>query len=160
VPARLLDVDVAVRERVGVDLDPVDVRDDERALLLRAFVWADRHERLAQLDRAIEAVRREPPRLLRGDYVDLLPGLLAARLDGALTVCFQTASMVYLTPEGREAVYAALEEAGRDGPLAWIASAFDEDVPDGFPLEVRMWPGGQRRVALMDFHGAWLDWLA
>jgi hypothetical protein len=160
VPGRLLDVQVAVRERVGIDLDPVDLTSAEGALLLMAFVWADRRDRLERLQRAIEVLRANPPRLIRGDYVELLPEVLSSRRPGALTVVFQTASMGYLSDDERERVYAALDLAGGEGPLAWVTSAFgDSEADHGFPLEARIWPGAPQRLAAMDYHGAWLDWL-
>jgi hypothetical protein len=160
VPGELLGLDVIVGERVGIDLEPVDVTRDDGACLLKAFVWADQVERLERLDLAIETVRRDPPRLVKGDYVELLPEILGARRPNALTVVFQTASLGYVAPERREAVHAALDDAGRGGRLAWVTSSFDAAIVDGFPLEARVWPGPQRRLALMDFHGGWLDWLA
>ena len=59
VPGELLARELVVRDRVGLDLEPVDVTTDEGALLLRSFVWADRIERIERLDRAIDALRAD-----------------------------------------------------------------------------------------------------
>src|SRR5207237_6193365 len=99
VPADLLERPITVVRRRGVDLEPVDATTDEGARLLRCFVWADQSERLARLDRAIDALRLDPPTLIHGDYVDLLPSLVRDRVDGALTVVYQPASTQYLTKE-------------------------------------------------------------
>jgi len=114
-PSELLAVEPVVRRRRGIDLNPIDVTTED-ARLLECFVWADQAERLERLRRAIEVVREHPPELIAGDYVELLPGLLAERDEAALTVVFQTASIVYLTSEQREALYEALERAGREAP--------------------------------------------
>jgi hypothetical protein len=161
VPAGLLARPLAVRQRVGVDLEPVDVTAADGARLLKCFVWADQRARLERLDTAIACVRADPPELLRGDYVELLPELLANREPGALTLVYQTASMGYLTDAERERVWATLEAAGRDAPLAWVSTtnALDPDL-SGFGLDARFWPGERRVVAHGDFHGAWLEWLA
>ena len=68
---------VSVARRRGIDLNPVDATTDHGARLLQAFVWADQAERLERLRRAIEEVRADPPELMRGDYVESLPALLA-----------------------------------------------------------------------------------
>jgi hypothetical protein len=154
VPAGLLQARPEVRRRRGIDLNPVDVTTDQGAGLLECFVWADQTERLERLRRAVEVLRGDPPELIRGDYVELLRALLEERRDDALTVVFQTASMVYLASERHGAVYEVLEQAGREAPLAWLT------YEDESALELRVWPHGQRRVARMDFHGAWLEWLA
>ena len=74
VPAELLSLVPRVRRRVGLDLDPVDVTTDEGALRLRSFVWPDQPERLERLDRAIAAVRAEPPELVAATLRRHCPG--------------------------------------------------------------------------------------
>jgi hypothetical protein len=162
VPGSLLEGRPAVCRRVGIDLEPVDLTTDEGLRLLSAFVWADQRERLDRLRDAAEAVRRDPPQLVRGDFVDLLPDLLARRRDDALTVVLQVASSVYLTDEGRARLAQTLREAGAEGPLALVATGQPDDRSHNYwGLAVSLWPGGSREiVANADFHGAWLEWLA
>lgn len=161
VPRDLLSVRPAVRRRTGIDLSPIDVATEEGARLLECFVWADQAERIARLRQAIDVLREDPPELIRGDYVRLLPGLLEERDDEALTVVYQTASFGFLTDEERASVLGAIEAAGRDGRLAFVTAAFDPEREGCFPLDLTLWPGGRtRRAAYADFHGAWLEWVA
>jgi hypothetical protein len=165
VPADVLGTQVEIRDRRGIDLNPVDVTSEHGARLLRAFIWPGRVERAQRLRQAIEILRREPPVLVRGDYVELLPALLAERDEEALTVVFQTASTGYLQPERRAELRGLLEAAGRDGPLGWISTRAveerEEDRDDSYELEVALWPGGDRRFLLRcDFHGNWIRWRA
>jgi hypothetical protein len=161
VPPALLALRPSVRRRVGIDIDPIDVTTDEGALLLKAFVWADQRERLERLDRAVEALRRHPPELVRGDFVDLLPAELERRSPDALTVVFQTATLGYVPAQRRQAVYAALDAAGAAGPLAFVSTGQPADRSDRhYGLSVTVWPGGDRTiVAHAGFHGQWLEWL-
>ena len=162
VPAELLELRPRVRNRVGVDLDPVDVATDDGALRLRSFVWPGQEGRLERLDQAIEVVRREPPALVAGDLVELLPTLLAARDLDVLTIVFQTAVLGYLPDDGWRRVRGSLAEAGRDGSLAFLWTARPAvGVHDYWGLWLERWPGdGPELVAHADFHGAWLEWLA
>ena len=89
----------------------VDVTTDEGALLLKSFVWADRTERIDRLDRAIESLRADPPEIVKGDFVELLPGLLERRRPDALTIVLQIAAAGYLDGQGWERLGAALEAA-------------------------------------------------
>jgi hypothetical protein len=152
VPAELLGRELHVRSRVGIDLDPVDVSTDEGARLLRSFVWAGQEERLARLDRAIEALRADPPELIRGDLVDVLPAVLE-RLTG-LVLVFQTAVFHFLSEEARAAVRRILDahetvlvSAGkpRDDPRTWGMRIYRPDRRREF-------------VGHADYHGAWLDY--
>lgn len=162
VPAALLELTPRVGRRIGVDLDPVDVTTKEGALRLRSFVWPGQDGRMERLERAIAAVRVEPPELRRGDLVQLLPGLLAERRENALTIVFQTAVLGYLSDEGWEHARAALAAAGRSGGLAAVWTARPADgVHSHWGLWAQTWPGGEPELlALADFHGAWLEWLA
>jgi len=161
VPRGLLERRPAVARRRGIDLDPVDVTTEHGARLLQCFVWADQHERLERLRRAITVVRRDRPELIRGDYVDVLPSVLAERAPDALVVVFETASLGYLEDERYAELRRVLEEAER--PLAWIATRRwperEEDTEDGYELETAVWPDrAARLVARMGFHGQWLEW--
>jgi hypothetical protein len=164
VPLEVLARRVEVRRRLGIDLNPVDVTTVEGARLLRAFIWPGRVERAQRLRRAIGILRDEPPTLVRGDYVELLPSVLAERDDEALTVVFQTASTGYIGAERRAELRVLLEAAGREGPLGWVSTRAaeeleEEDRDDSYELEVALWPGGERRFLLRsDFHGNWIRW--
>ena len=161
VPGELLGLEPRVRRRVGVDLDPVDVTTDEGALRLRSFVWPGQQGRMERLERAIAAVRREPPELVRGDAAEALPRLLAGRPADAITVVFQTAVLGYLADEAWARVREALDAAGSDGALAFVwTDRPAEDVHSHWGLWLRLWPGdGPCLLAHADFHGEWLDWL-
>ena len=161
VPSEIMWTRPTVRRRVGVDLDPIDVGTDDGARLLKCFVWADQHERLHRLDLAIDALRGNPPTLVRGDFVSLLPELLDDRDDDTLMIVFETAALGYVSSEGRDEVLGALERAGADAPLGFVRSTSPPGAAKGgFGLSIRLWPGQADAVAYASFHGAWLDWLA
>jgi hypothetical protein len=158
VPAPLLRSGVEIRGRVGVDRHPIDVRNRDGALLLESFVWADSSERIDRLRRAIGIVATDPPALVEGDYVDVLPRLLAERVEGALTVVYQTASLPYVEAQRRGELLRVLEEAGADAPLAWLSTEPD-DRRGSFRLLVRTWPAGDARtLARVAHHASWLNW--
>jgi hypothetical protein len=162
VPAALLGATVEVGRRRGIDLNPVDVATEEGVRLLSCFVWADQPERLERLRRAVDVARAEPPELLQGDYVELLPELLEDRDPAALTVVFQTASTQYLERERYRRLRHALLDASRDAPLAWISTQRYDETEErdyGHPLELALWPDHEPRVvARMGYHGEWLEW--
>jgi hypothetical protein len=160
VPGALLRTEVDVRRRLGIDLQPVDVTTEEGIRLLDTFVRDESYR--TRLRRASDVLRQEPPELVRGDYLDLLPGILQARSHDALMVVFQTISTVYLTDDERNRLRATIDEAGAEGPLAWISTPTPEEHGQrrgDYPLELAMWPGDERRiVARMNVRGEWLEW--
>jgi hypothetical protein len=159
-PPELFTRRAAVRRRTGIDRRPVDITTDHGIRVLEAFVWADQVDRLERLRTAIEIARADPPRLMEGDYVDVLPGLLAERDLDALTVVFHSASLMYLQEEDRALVESALDQEGQRGSLAWVSYEFVESEAMGFALDVQTWPGARRRLARLHGHGNGLEWVA
>ncbi len=164
VPSSLLARRVDVRRRRGVDTDPIDVRQEDAALLLLSYVWADQRERLERLRRALELARNDPPELVRGDFVEVLPDLLADRASDALTIVFQTAATGYLTSGQYDELRRILEAAAAGEPFGWIStrrlSERESERDDGYELELALLPEQPRLAAYMGFHGQWLEWIA
>src|SRR5918999_1382865 len=162
-PPELLEVAVEVQRRIGIDRHPIDVTNDHGAHLLEAFVWADQAARLERVRRAIEIARSDPPRLMKGDFVEVLPPLLAERDLEALTIVYHSAATIYLGDEERSGIQETLESEGRRGSLAEVSfEVARDDDPGyaGFALEVETWPGERRRLARLDGHANPPEWVA
>jgi hypothetical protein len=162
VPSGLLATEVQVVRRCGIDRRPLDVTSEPDRRLLEAFVWADQPARRERLQRALAVAAEDPPELIAGDYVELLPRLLDERDEATLTVVFQTASTAYLPDKSYARLRGALDSAGARGPLAFLSTrrlAEEEEEQDGYGLELRLWPGGEARVVeRFGHHGQWLRW--
>ena len=103
-----------VRDRLGVDLHPVDATDPEQRLWLQALVWPEHRDRFAELATALDAVAADPPTILRGDAIELLPRLDAERLaDNIPMVVFHAMVRIDVPAERRAAFDAAIAALGR-----------------------------------------------
>jgi hypothetical protein len=146
-PPSLLARGLEVARRRGIDTHPVDVTTAEGARLLEAFVWPDQVERLQRLREAIAVAREDPPELVGGDYVELVPELLAED-----TIVFSTVTTVYLDDER----YAEL--AARLRGVRWLsleAPRRDHDYA-GMRLEL----DGQVLAEHVDYHGTSMKWVS
>jgi hypothetical protein len=160
-PLELLDTDVVIGGRIGIDRHPVDATTDDGARLLCAFVWPDHPDRLQRLQLAIELLRAEPPQLLRGDYVELLPELLAERDLESLTVVFSSASTQYLSDDEYARLRDTIRADAARGTLAWVAAEPPRERPlSDTELRLRQWPRSEELLARVHYHGRWLEWLA
>ncbi|MGY1736332.1 DUF2332 domain-containing protein [Geodermatophilus sp. SYSU D00684] len=119
VPARAVPGVVA---RIGVDRDPVDVTDPDDARWLRACLPPDRTERRALLDAEIALAATDPPLLLRGDAVEVLPDAVARVPADALPVVTTTWALSRLPPEARLRFLQRLGEAAAGRPVAWVSA--------------------------------------
>ena len=131
----------AITSRAGIDLSPC--RDDE---WLRACAFADQPERVDRLDAALAIAEEHPPRVLEGDALELLPGLIAKAPSGAQVVVFHTAVLAYL-PEG---VPDRLREIAAE---TTYVTAEPTGEYSHFALEI-----DGVRVGSAHPHGRWLDW--
>jgi hypothetical protein len=170
---------VDIAWRLGLDLNPLDVRDPETRAWLRALVWPEHPDRLAMLDAALDVARPDPPLVLRGDLVDDLASLSALAPTGAALTVVATWTLAYLEAKRRRAFVARLAEvAASDRRSVWLVAGEAESVlaslevglgqmpADGFGPSTlslhRFDPDGRHEHVLLAHahpHGRWIRWL-
>jgi len=160
--------------RHGLDVRPVDVRDENAVRWLLACVWPDHHERRQRLAAAIELARAQPPPVRAGDLVDDLPALLAEVPEDARLVVVHSAALTYVSPDRREAFADVLASASKRRDVVWVSNegrgiireitALAPPRPERrFLLGRTRFTNGQRHdefLALAHPHGAELAWHA
>ena len=153
---------IAVTDRAGVDLNPLDVKDPKQVTRLLAYLWPDQPHR-AELTRDAIGVQSET--VTRGDAIDWLDDRLDAQREGRLHLIYHTVAWQYFPAEaqarGRSMIEAAGAVATETKPLAWLRMESDGDPEGrgGALLSLRLWPGDKRiTLGRADFHGRWIDW--
>lgn len=152
--------------RAGIDLHPLDVRDDADVAWLDACIWPEHHERRARLHAAVGIVAEDPPRIDTGDLVEGIEALLGEVPDGATPVVIHSAVLAYLPQERR------LEFAQRlavQDDVVWLSNELPDvvpgltpppTVPDGAGVHFLVGVDAHQVVAFTDPHGTWLHWVA
>lgn len=161
-----VDVPIEVVDRVGIDMQPLDMSDPVIAERMLAYIWPDQTERVARAETAIIIARAWPPPIVKGDAAEFLVPLLAEPQEAGRTrVVFHSIVLQYLPPEAQARVRQTIEEAGArataDRPLAWLSMEFRDKVPTA-ELRLRCWPGaeGEETLAHVHPHGAQITWVA
>jgi hypothetical protein len=147
--------------RIGIDLNPVDVNDDDQVRWLRALIFPEHVERHAQLLAAIRVARAHPPRLVEGDAAERLPELLGEAPRGATLVVFATHALYQLPREGLVRVLKSLQRHGEARPLFFVSMEFTGERHS--ELSLTRYAGGERettKLADCNPHGHWIEWLA
>jgi hypothetical protein len=150
----------AIVARIGLDLNPIDVRDPEQALWLRALVWPDQTDRAARLEQAIAIAAQAPPTLIRGDGTATLPAAVAGLPEGAIPCVLACFTLNQFDAPAREAFFRLLAEQSRGRSLYFLSleylgskvpllrlHAFHDGV--GAPEEV---------LARCQGHASWIEW--
>ena len=114
--------------RIGLDLEPLDVRNPDDARWLEALIWPEEYARRApMLRRAIEVARKNPPKILRGDALESLPKVLSTIPENAAPCVFHTFTVNQFSEEMRERLTRILVDSSRNRPvyrvsIEWIES--------------------------------------
>lgn len=148
----------------GVDLAPLDVTDPECCERLLCYVWADREDRMAQLQAAIRIARLNPPRVERGDAADWLETQLARpQATGVTRAVVHSMLRQYLDiptrARLRQTLASAAARADAARPLVHLSYEWDEDHRR-VELVLTTWPDGETRLlANPDPYGDKITWL-
>jgi hypothetical protein len=156
-----LDALPRLRERLGVDLHPIDATDPEERRWLRALVWPEHRDRFAALTIALDTVAGDPPEIVAGDAIDVLPQLDVDRLAADIPlVVFHSQVRMHVPAARRPAFDAAILALGGRRRLLYVAMEgvqddprYDTNVP---VLRLRDSAGPDRDLALAHGHGRWL----
>jgi hypothetical protein len=166
----------AIGSRVGLDLDPVDLSNDDDARWQLACVWPDTG-RLPRTRIAIGAARGAGLQIVQGDAVDGVADVVRSVPSDCLPVVVTTWALAYLPPDRRALFDAALVDLGHERPIAWISGEgptvvprfADVDAPTdhmgtvGSLLGLVTYDGEDVDATLLAYvhpHGTWIDWLA
>lgn len=157
------DLGVEVAWRAGLDLKPIDLRDDAEVRWLEALVWPGEEYRLPRLRAACDIARVVSPRVVRGDLRVDLPALAAQAPANATLVVFHTAVLAYVRDQGDREAFA--DSVARVG-ATWIANEGPRCIPgvpdlgDAHPDPAAFLLCVDREpMAWTDGHGTWIDWL-
>ncbi|HZO72514.1 MAG TPA: DUF2332 domain-containing protein [Ktedonobacteraceae bacterium] len=150
-----------VVKRVGIDLLPIDVNDEQATRWLRALIWPEQQGRARLLTQALELARRYPPTLLKGNALNLLPAVLAEMPTDA-TLCIYHSYALNQTPRAiREQILELIAHYGKTHDLfrvsqEWFAGQEQAQV------ELYHYQQGEIQQTLLTYcesHGRWLEWL-
>lgn len=152
--------------RLGVDLAPVDVRDEQAARWLQACVWPDDVGRFERLSAALAWARRHPPPIERQtDGLQRLKSWLDGLPPDSLPVLLNSWVLAYFSAAERAVFHARVLAWVRAGRLAWICAEDAACQPaelgvaprTGATLWSLHWGARSEAWAWSHAHGAWAE---
>jgi len=151
----------AIAGRLGIDLSPVDVMDDDAMRWLESLIWPDMVERLTLFCAAREIACQSLPQILKGNAMDLLPEAFATVDDDAVPCILHCHAIYQMDNAWRHQFDALLAALGRQRDFAHISLEWLGDDP-GPMLHLtihRKGRAGQRTLmAEAHHHGRWMKW--
>jgi len=156
---------LAIAERHGYDIAPLDATSSDGELTLLSYVWPDQPARLERLRGAIDIARRVPAPLHLRNATDAVADLEVSA--GSLTVLWHSIMWQYLSVTEQEIVSAEIDELGARAPCRVTVRPFDTGTTSGehrtlrssFVVRARCWPGGDDRLlGVCSPHGPPVTW--
>lgn len=148
--------------RAGLDLNPVDLRNDDDVAWLELLVWPEDADRLERLQAAIRIARSKPPRVVRGNLLRDLKGLMAQAPAGATVVVYHSAVLSYIADQDSRDEFAETMLAAN---CVWISNESPRVFPQ-FARNLEPAPEGMflltvngRPQAWTSPHGRELHWI-
>ncbi len=141
--------------RRGVDLNPVDLGSDEEFLWMMALVWPDHADRAALLRAARRDWLSDPPRVERGDALEVLPRILTAVPRDAALCVFHCHTLNQFPPEARAEFYEILYGESFSRIVYHVPS-------EGEYMYVNRIVDGKSDTILSarrHAHGRWIEWV-
>jgi len=153
--------------RGGIDLNPLDVTDGGDMAWLTNLVWPEHDDRRRLLRRAIEIAAVDPPSIVRGDLLRVLPAQVARAAEHGRVVVFHSAVIAYLDADQRARFTRMMTELVADGACHWVSNEGPKILPEVHNTGPKMPDDAARlvlgvdgrAVAWTDGHGRAMTWL-
>jgi len=147
--------------RRGLDLAPLDLRDDGDVRWLESLVWPGEADRAEQLRAAVEIFRSEPSPVVPGDLLHDLARVAKDAPAEATLVVYHSAVLAYVDEAGRRRFREQLTELRQRRPVVWIANEAPGVVVDVAPSDragAFVLAQDEVPLAFAAGHGNWLEW--
>ena len=152
----------SVAFRIGVDLNPVDVTNPDSALWLRALVWPGHVRRADQIQAAMSLASNNPPALVAGNALNVLPAILGGVPPQTALCIFHNHALNQFSQEDRRLFSVVVDECSKDREV-YLLSAEGRRGQNFVNLDLARIRNGDRSVrelAKVAPHGKWLEWTA
>ena len=150
-----------IASRLGVDLNPIDVNDPENVQWLRALVWPEHQKRANQLELAIQMAGHDPPQIVRGDALEIMPSLIE-RVQGDSQLCiFHSFTLSLAKEEPRERLERMLAKSSERRDLFHISLEWPRNSETPL-LSLASLNSGEVKESILarcNAHGEWVEWL-
>ena len=147
--------------RAGVDLDPIDLRNESAVRWARALLWPEQLDRIERFDIAVGLARQGPPKVVEGEATAMLPDLVAESPDEAALLVFHSHVLNQMSPEERDTLDRRLRDISRlrkVDRISFEALRPEMDFPEVTHIRYRDGGSTETLLGTAHHHGAWIAW--
>lgn len=158
---------IAVQSRAGCDVAPLRAEQAADRARLLSYIWADQPQRVQRVTAALAHAQQAGIRVETRHADDFLTAALAEHTAGVF-VLYHSIVWQYIAAAEQQRITALMQQAGakatKAAPLAWLRLE-PGAARDGADLTLTLWDGRDaaghtQYLAVGDYHGRWVRWLA
>ncbi|MEH7225258.1 DUF2332 domain-containing protein [Bacillus sp. JJ1566] len=145
-----------VAARIGIDLQPINLKDQENELWLQALIWPEHHERRALFEKAAEYVKANELRLIEGNGVELLCDL-SEEIPKDFAICvFHTHVANQMPSDVKTSLLEQVQRIGAEREIFHLYNNIqDRNLHLDYYLNGKEY---QNVVGETEGHGRWFTW--
>ncbi|MCH7970741.1 MAG: DUF2332 domain-containing protein, partial [Chloroflexi bacterium] len=133
-----------VVDNIGIEIDPVSVNDEEAMSWLRALIWPEHGDNRKLFDSALVIARSDPPKVIAGDALDVLPEILGHLPGGQPANIYHSHTLNQFSVESRDRLDEILARASTERPVTRLG--FEGSRSGQSELKVVRYVGGEQRT--------------
>lgn len=147
-----------VKTRIGIDLNPINLKDKNELNWLQALIWPEHSERRNLLLRAAEVVTQLDIQFVRGDAISMLEDICHQVPQDELIVIFHTHVANQIPKDIRLDLMEQLKFLSHQRPLYHCYNnMFDEKLHQDFIIHGEIIE--KRLMEKTDGHARWFKWV-
>lgn len=154
--------DAEINARIGIDLNPINLLNEEERQWNLALIWPDQLERIERFKSAIRLLKTTPISFEKGSGNDALPRIASKIPSSHLLCVMHSFTLNQFSKEDRQAFEETISRLSSDRniwriSLEWIGTPEPELVISHYTSGKKVY---QQKVAECSGHGEWIRWLS
>ncbi len=158
---------VKIKNRIGIDQNPLDVNNIENAHWLKSLIWADQVERLEKIENAINLAREENINFIKASQLFEFEEIILEQEKNIPLIVYHTHALYQFSKEERNNFWKLMDKIGKERDFTYLATegsrVFKKDYSiKGILVEVTQYKKGKKNTQLMahtNGHANWIKWL-
>ena len=157
---------INIKNKIGIDQNPLDVKIEENANWLKALIWADITERVEKIEQAISIAQQENIQYEKAKSIFEFEQIILDQDNDIPLVVFHTHTLYQFTPEERKEFWNLMDAVGSKRDLVYLATEYSKVLDrnygiDGVIVELTDYQKGaksRRLIAETNGHANWIKW--
>lgn len=157
---------ITIKNKIGIDQNPLDIKVPQNALWLKALIWPDRQQRFQRMAQAIELAQDSTIELIKAVEVNDFKRIIQNQDIGIPLVIYHTHVLYQFTQVAKTAFWAMLDEIGQARDFYYLAAEATSVLRNdygrtGVLVELTSYKNGvksSKLVAVTNGHADWVEW--